>query len=70
MKEMKSVPLNKELYNYILDTFVEKDPLLDELIVETEKAEIPLIQVAPEQGSLCISSAEWHVLKMLWRLAH
>ena len=50
MKEMKSVPLNKGLYNYILDTFVENDPLLDELIVETEKAEIPLIQVAPEQG--------------------
>jgi predicted O-methyltransferase YrrM len=50
MKEMKSVPLNKELYNYILDLFVEKDSLLDELVVETEKAEIPLIQVAPEQG--------------------
>jgi predicted O-methyltransferase YrrM len=50
MKDMKSVPLNKELYNYILDLFVENDPLLDELVVETEKAEIPLIQVAPEQG--------------------
>ena len=50
MKDMKSVPLNKELYNYILDLFVEKDLLLDELVVETEKAEIPLIQVAPEQG--------------------
>lgn len=50
MKEMKSVPLNKELYNYILELFVENDPLLEELIVETEKAEIPLIQVAPEQG--------------------
>jgi len=47
---MKSVPLNKELYNYILDLFVENDPLLDELVAETEKAEIPLIQVAPEQG--------------------
>ena len=50
MKDMKSVPLNKELYNYILDKFVGSDPLLDELIAETEKAEIPLIQVAPEQG--------------------
>jgi caffeoyl-CoA O-methyltransferase len=50
MKDMKGVPLNKELYNYILDLFVENDPLLDELVVETEKAEIPLIQVAPEQG--------------------
>jgi caffeoyl-CoA O-methyltransferase len=50
MKDMKSVPLNKELYNYILDTFVQNDPLLDELVSETEKAEIPLIQVAPEQG--------------------
>lgn len=50
MKEMKSVPLNKELYNYILDKFVKQDVLLDELISETDKAEIPLIQVAPEQG--------------------
>ncbi len=50
MKDMKSVPLNKELYNYILEKFVPEDPLLDELIAETEKAEIPLIQVAPEQG--------------------
>src|SRR5690606_6616534 len=50
MKDMKSVPLNKELYNYILEKFVPENPLLDELVSETEKAEIPLIQVAPEQG--------------------
>lgn len=47
---MKSVPLNTELYNYILDKFVEEDPLLSELVEETEKAGVPLIQVAPEQG--------------------
>jgi predicted O-methyltransferase YrrM len=50
MKKMKSVPLNEELYNYILDKFVPEDPLIDELIKETETEEIPLIQVSPDQG--------------------
>ncbi|MEO6693811.1 MAG: O-methyltransferase [Ignavibacteria bacterium] len=47
---MKSVPLNEEVYNYIIDKFVPEDPLLEELIKETEKLEIPLIQISPEQG--------------------
>jgi predicted O-methyltransferase YrrM len=52
MKEMKSVPLNNELYNYILDLFVPEDELLDELLSETEKLNIPLIQVSPDQARL------------------
>jgi caffeoyl-CoA O-methyltransferase len=52
MKKMKSVPLNEELYNYILDRFVPEDELLEELIKETETLEIPLIQISPEQGKL------------------
>lgn len=52
MKKMKSVPLNEELYNYILDRFVPEDKLLEELIKETETLEIPLIQISPEQGKL------------------
>ena len=50
MKKMKSVPLNEELYNYIIDRFVPEDKLLEELIKETETLEIPLIQISPEQG--------------------
>lgn len=50
MKKMKSVPLNDELYNYMLDKFVPEDKLLEELIKETESLEIPLIQISPEQG--------------------
>ena len=36
MKKMKSVPLNEELYNYIMDKFVPDEKLLEELIKETE----------------------------------
>lgn len=50
MKKMKSVPLNEELYNYILDRFVPEENLLNELIAETESLNIPLIQISPEQG--------------------
>lgn len=50
MKKMKSVPLNEELYNYILERFVPEDSLLNELISETEALNIPLIQISPEQG--------------------
>lgn len=50
MKKMKSVPLNDELYNYILSKFVQEDSLLEELICETKELGYPLIQIAPEQG--------------------
>jgi caffeoyl-CoA O-methyltransferase len=49
---MKGVPLNDELYNYIIERYVPGEKLLDELVAETEKEEIPLIQVSPEQGKL------------------
>lgn len=47
---MKAVPLNEDLYNYILERFVPKEKLLDDLIKETESLEIPLIQISPDQG--------------------
>jgi predicted O-methyltransferase YrrM len=47
---MKAVPLTEEVYKYILDKYVFKDNLLEELIKETEKLEIPLIQISPDQG--------------------
>lgn len=47
---MKAVPMNEDLYKYITDRFIPKDNLLDELIKETEKLEIPLIQISPDQG--------------------
>jgi predicted O-methyltransferase YrrM len=50
MKKMKSVPLNDELYNYILDKFVPEESLLEELINETKELGYPLIQISPEQG--------------------
>jgi len=50
MKEMKSSPLNKEVYNYILDRFVPEDEITEAIIRETEELEIPLIQISPDQG--------------------
>lgn len=47
---MKAVPLNEDLYNYILDRFIPNEKLLDDLIKETESMEIPLIQISPDQG--------------------
>ncbi len=50
MKIMKSPPINDEVYNYILEKFVPENDITAEIISETEKLEIPLIQIAPEQG--------------------
>lgn len=50
MKTMKSPPINDEVYNYILEKFVPENEITEEIIKETEKLEIPLIQIAPEQG--------------------
>ena len=47
---MKSVPLNDELYNYIIDKFVPEDSVLEELIKETKESGFQIIQIAPEQG--------------------
>jgi predicted O-methyltransferase YrrM len=50
MKKMKSVGLNEEIYNYILERFVPDEDLFDQLVKETEDLGIPLIQISPEQG--------------------
>lgn len=47
---MKGVPLNEELYQYIVNTFAEEDEVLKSVVEETEKLKLPLIQVSPENG--------------------
>jgi len=47
---MKGVPLNEELYQYIINTFAEEDDVLKSVVEETEKQGFPLIQVSPENG--------------------
>jgi predicted O-methyltransferase YrrM len=47
---MKGVPLNEELYQYIVDTFAKEDELLREIVKETGEKDIPLIQISPELG--------------------
>jgi len=47
---MKGVPLNEELYQYIVNTFAEEDSVLKSAVADTEKNGMPLIQVSPENG--------------------
>lgn len=47
---MKGVPLNEELYSYIIDTFAREDDILKSIVRETEANNIPLIQVSPDNG--------------------
>jgi predicted O-methyltransferase YrrM len=47
---MKGVPLNEELYKYIVDTFAVEDDVLKSVVASTEKNEMPLIHVSPENG--------------------
>lgn len=47
---MKGVPLNEKLYDYIVDTFVEEDDLLKQIVIDSEAKKIPLIQIAPDNG--------------------
>ena len=47
---MKGVPLNEELYQYILDTFVEEDEALKSVVENTKQKNFPLIQISPENG--------------------
>jgi predicted O-methyltransferase YrrM len=49
---MKGVPLNDELYKYIVNTFAEEDEILENVVRGTEAGNIPLIQVSPELGKL------------------
>jgi len=47
---MKGVPLNEELYDYILNTFVEEDEILKSVVRKTAEKDFPLIQISPELG--------------------
>jgi caffeoyl-CoA O-methyltransferase len=47
---MKGVPLNEDLYQYIVNTFAEEDDVLKSAVANTEKNGMPLIQVSPENG--------------------
>lgn len=47
---MKGVPLNDKLYSYIVDTFVEEDEILKQIVLDTEAKKIPLIQISPDNG--------------------
>ncbi len=47
---MKGTPLTDEIVDYIDELFPPEDELLTELRREAEAAEIPPIQIAPEQG--------------------
>jgi predicted O-methyltransferase YrrM len=47
---MKGVPLNEELYQYIVNTFAKEDDILKSIIRETEEKRFPMIQVSPENG--------------------
>ncbi len=47
---MKGVPLNEELYQYIVETFAQEDEILKSVVTETEEKGFPMIQVSPENG--------------------
>jgi predicted O-methyltransferase YrrM len=47
---MKGVPLNEELYNYIVNIFANEDDILRNVVKETGENNFPLIQVSPELG--------------------
>jgi len=47
---MKGVPLNEELYNYIVDTFAEEDEILRNVVKSTSENDLPLIHISPENG--------------------
>ena len=47
---MKSVPLTQELFDYIEKISVPDDPLCKELLAETLRLEIPMIQISTDQA--------------------
>ena len=55
---MKSVTINEQIYNYIVDRFAPDETLLTELIAETEKLEIPLIQISRDQAKFIYLTAK------------
>ena len=46
----QSLPLNDELYTYILSTSLREAPVLQRLRLETSELEMARMQIAPEQG--------------------
>ncbi len=55
---MKGVPLNEELYQYIIDTFVEEDEALKAVVENTKQKNFPLIQISPENGKFLFMLAK------------
>ena len=55
---MKSVTINEQIYNYRVDRFAPDETLLTELIAETEKLEIPLIQISRDQAKFIYLTAK------------
>lgn len=55
---MKGVPLNEELYQYIIDTFVEEDEALKSVVENTKEKNFPLIQISPENGKFLFMLAK------------
>ncbi|MCC6865697.1 MAG: O-methyltransferase [Ignavibacteria bacterium] len=49
---MKGVPLTVDLYKYIIDTFINEDDILKQVVKDTAEMKLPLIQVSPETGKL------------------
>jgi predicted O-methyltransferase YrrM len=47
---MKGVPLNEELYSYIVSVFAQEDDVLKHVVEETNAKKFPLIQISPENG--------------------
>ncbi|MEO7888460.1 MAG: O-methyltransferase [Vicinamibacterales bacterium] len=48
---MKGTPLNDDIVDYMVELFPVEDPLLRELRDDAIAAEIPEIQISPEQGA-------------------
>lgn len=55
---MKSVNINEEIYNYIVDRYAPEETLLADLICETENLEIPLIQISRDQAKYLYMTAK------------
>jgi len=47
---MKGVPLNEDLYRYIVDTFAPEDDILRDVVSDAKSKNLPMIQVSPELG--------------------
>jgi len=47
---MKGVPLNEELYQYIINIFAQEDDVLKAVVKDAESKNFPMIQVSPDLG--------------------